>query len=111
MLGIRRYCLRRLTAQAAATLRLEGNHLGRQWEEIAGHHDEWGAFDREEIGFLLHSGKNEVDIDVVSHHTDNPPAQSPTALEAAIHITHADGAEERLVGDEKWQARSTTEDS
>jgi alpha-L-rhamnosidase len=88
-----------------------GSFTARVNGQVTGHHDEWDAFDREEIGFLLHSGKNEVDIDVVSHRTDNPAAQSPAALAAAIHITRADGTEQRLVTDGKWQARSTSQDS
>ena len=74
---------------------------------ITGHHDEWGAFDREEIASLLHPGDNEVDLDVVSHHTDAPSKTSPSAIAASIHLTHADGKEERIVTSGQWQARST----
>jgi alpha-L-rhamnosidase len=90
---------------------VRGSFIARVNGQVTGHHDEWGAFDREEIGFLLHSGKNEIDFDVASHRTYDPAAQSPAALAAAIDITRADGTEERLVTDEKWQARSTPEDS
>ena len=87
-----------------------GAFIARVNGQVTGHHDGWGAFDREEIGFLLHAGKNEIDIDVVSLRFNDPAAQSPAALAAAIHITRADGTEERLVTDEKWQARATPED-
>ena len=79
--------------------------------QVTGHHDEWGAFDREEIGHLLHPGKNEIEIDVVSHRTDGSSAQSPAALAAAIHITRADGTEVRLVTNDQWQDRSTSQAS
>ena len=74
--------------------------------KVTGHHDEWGAFDREEITTLLHAGDNEVELDVVSHRTDNPSATAPSAVAASIHLTHADGRQERIVSDERWQARS-----
>ncbi|MGA2890122.1 MAG: family 78 glycoside hydrolase catalytic domain [Terracidiphilus sp.] len=79
--------------------------------QVTGHHYEWGAFDREEIGHLLHFGKNEIEIDVISHRTHDPSAQSPAALAASIHITRTDGSEERLVTNDQWQARSTSQDS
>ncbi len=88
-----------------------GAFIARVNGQVTGHHDEWGAFDREEISSLLHSGKNEIEIDVVSHRTGQPSASSPAALAAAIHITCADGTEERLVTDDKWQARSTPQDA
>jgi alpha-L-rhamnosidase len=88
-----------------------GAFIARVNGQVTGHHDEWGAFDREEISSLLHPGKNEIEIDVVSHRTNRPSAPSPAALAAAIHITRADGTEERLVTDDKWQARSTQQDA
>jgi alpha-L-rhamnosidase len=88
-----------------------GAFVARVNGQVTGHHDEWGAFDREEISSLLHSGKNEIEIDVVSHRTDQHSAPSPAALAAAIHITRADGTEERLVTDDKWEARSSQQDA
>ena len=79
--------------------------------QVTGHHHEWGAFDREEIGYLLHAGENEIEIDVVSRLTKDPSAQSPAALAAAIHITLADGTEERVVTNDRWEGRSATESS
>jgi alpha-L-rhamnosidase len=76
--------------------------------EVTGHHDEWGAFDREEITSLLHSGDNEIELDVVSHRTDTPSNTAPSAVAASIRITDADGREERIVTNEQWQARSTS---
>jgi alpha-L-rhamnosidase len=73
---------------------------------ITGHQDEWGAFDREEIASLLHAGDNEVELDVTSHRTDTPSTTAPSAVAASIHVTLADGKEERLVTNTGWQARS-----
>jgi alpha-L-rhamnosidase len=88
-----------------------GAFVARVNGHVTGHHDEWGAFDREEIGSLLHAGKNEIEIDLVSHRTDDPAAKSPQALAASVRITRADGTEERLVTGERWQARSRAEDA
>lgn len=89
---------------------VRGAFIARVNGQTTGHHDEWGAFDCEEIGSLLHAGKNEIEIDVVSHRTDDAAAKSPVAMAAALHITRADGTEERLVTAEGWQARSTAQD-
>ena len=75
--------------------------------QITGHHDEWSAFDREEITSLLHPGDNEIEVDVISHRADAPATTSPSAFAASIHITHADGKQQRIVTDDQWQARST----
>ena len=88
-----------------------GEFAARVNGQIAGHHNEWGAFDREEITSLLHSGRNEIEIDMTSHHTDKPMERSPAALAASIHLTRADGTQERLVTDQQWQARSKSSDA
>jgi alpha-L-rhamnosidase len=75
--------------------------------KVTGHHDEWGAFDREEIASLLHTGDNEVELDVISHRADAPTATAPSAVAASIRLIRADGREERVVTNERWQARST----
>lgn len=76
---------------------------------ITGRHEGWGAFDREEIAYLLHPGDNEIEVDAVSRRATARPNTLPAALAAAIHITHADGREERIVTNDKWQSRSTTD--
>jgi alpha-L-rhamnosidase len=98
---------------SAASLHVlaRGAFVARVNGHVTGHHDEWGAFDREEIGSLLHPGKNEIEIDIVSHRTDDAAAKSPAAMAAALHITCANGTEERLVTGEGWQARSTAQDA
>jgi alpha-L-rhamnosidase len=88
-----------------------GQFIARVNGQITGHHDEWGAFDREEIAFLLHPGDNEIEVDLISHHTNAPSKMTPSALAVSIRITHADGKEERIVTDEQWQARSTSDDA
>ncbi len=86
-----------------------GKFIARVNGQITGHHDEWGAFDREEIGYLLHAGDNEIEVEVISHRAGGPNSTSPSAIAASIHITHADGREERIVTDEKWQARRNSD--
>ena len=65
--------------------------------QVSGHHDQWGAFDREEIASLLHPGDNEIELDVVSPHTGSASETAPSAVAASIRITDADGKEERIV--------------
>jgi alpha-L-rhamnosidase len=84
-----------------------GQFIARVNGKVTGHHDEWGAFDREEIGWLLHAGDNEIELDVVSHRADEDATTAPSALAASIHITGADGREERIVTNEQWEARAT----
>jgi alpha-L-rhamnosidase len=93
----------------AASLHLlaRGSFIARVNGQIAGHHDEWSAFDREEIASLLHPGDNDIEVDVISHRADAPSTTSPSAFAASIHITRADGTEERILTNEQWQTRST----
>jgi alpha-L-rhamnosidase len=80
---------------------------------VTGHHDGWGAFDREEIAGYLHEGENEIRLDVTSHRAKST---APAAIAATIHITYADGRQERLVtGDSTaggaWQVRTEASDA
>jgi alpha-L-rhamnosidase len=84
---------------------MRGEFTARVNGNVTGHHDEWGAFDREEIAPLLHAGDNEVEIEVVSHRTD-AFGGAPSALAAAIHLRLADGKQVRLVSGAQWQARA-----
>jgi alpha-L-rhamnosidase len=104
-----RYQLHLDATPNAASLHIlaRGKFIARVNGRVTGHHDEWGAFDREEIGYLLHSGDNEIEVEVISHRAGGPTSISPSAFAASIHITHADGREERIVTSEKWQARAT----
>ncbi|MGC1294149.1 MAG: family 78 glycoside hydrolase catalytic domain [Alloacidobacterium sp.] len=108
-----RYRLRLDAKPEAASLHVlaRGEFTARVNGQITGHHNEWGAFDREEITSLLHAGDNEVELDVVSHHTDNPSASAPSAVAASIRLTHADAKGERIVTNEQWQARSASSDT
>jgi alpha-L-rhamnosidase len=88
---------------------VRGEFVARVNGHMSGHHAEWGAFDREEITFLLHPGDNEIELDVISHRTEAPSTQAPSAVAASIHISRADGREERIVTNEQWEARTTSD--
>jgi alpha-L-rhamnosidase len=105
------YHLHLTGAPIAASLHVlaRGEFTARVNGHVTGHHNEWGAFDREEIAYLLHPGDNEIEVAVVSHRAGAPPATSPSAFAAAIRITHADGREERIVSNDQWQARAVSD--
>ncbi|HUK30372.1 MAG TPA: family 78 glycoside hydrolase catalytic domain, partial [Candidatus Acidoferrum sp.] len=88
---------------------MRGKFVARVNGHVTGHHDDWGAFDREEIAYLLHSGENEIEVDVISHRGDAPTSTSPSAFAASIHITNADRREGRIVTNEQWQARGASD--
>jgi alpha-L-rhamnosidase len=104
-----RYHLHLAEAPMAASFHvlMRGKFVARVNGSITGHHDEWGAFDREEITHLLHAGENEIELDVISHRAGAPPATSPSAFAASIRVTHPDGKEERIVTNDKWLVRAT----
>lgn len=104
-----RYRLHLDTNPQSASLHVlvRGEVTARVNDVIAGHHDEWGAFDREEIASLLHAGDNEIELDVLSQRTNAPSTTAPSAVAASIHLTLADGREERIISDAAWQARSS----
>jgi alpha-L-rhamnosidase len=106
-----RYHLHLNAIPGAASLHVlaRGQFTARVNGQVTGHHNEWGAFDREEIAFLLHPGDNEIEIDVISRRAGAPSDTSPSALAASIHITAANGTEERIVTNDKWEARSTSD--
>ena len=85
---------------------VRGEFTARVNGAITGHHNEWGAFDREEIASLLHPGDNEIDLDVTSHRTDSHSVTAPSAVAASVHLKLPNGDEERLVSNSDWQARS-----
>jgi alpha-L-rhamnosidase len=105
------YHLKLTTLPTAGSLHVlaRGKFIARVNGKIAGHHDEWGAFDREEIVHLLHPGDNEIEIDFVSHRTDQANDKAPAAVAAAIHLTLADGTQQRIVTNDQWQGRSSSE--
>jgi alpha-L-rhamnosidase len=84
---------------------VRGDFTARVNGTVAGHHNEWGAFDREEIGALLHAGENEIELTVKSHETGSAKETAPAAVAASIHVMLANGKEERIVSDEHWEAR------
>ena len=97
-------------APSAASLHVlvRGDFTARVNGTVTGHHNEWGAFDREEIASLLHPGDNEVLLDVTAHRTDTPSTTAPSAIAASIHITRANGQQDRIVTNDQWQARSNS---
>jgi alpha-L-rhamnosidase len=104
-----RYTLHLDAAPSAASLHIDarGKFVAHVNGKETGHHDGWGAFDREEITSLLHPGDNAIEIDFESRPTANATTGSPAALAASIRITDASGAERRIVSDKYWQARAT----
>lgn len=108
-----RYLLHLDAKPQAASLHVlvRGEFTARVNGKVTGHHDEWGAFDREEIASLLHPGDNEVELDVISHRSSSPATAAPAAVAASIHLTRADGTQERIVTNGQWQARSKPDGS
>lgn len=88
-----------------------GQVIARVNGQVTGKHENWGAFDREEITGLLHTGDNDIELDCVSRKGNAPATTSYAAVAASIHITSADGRERRIVSDSTWMARSTSEDT
>lgn len=88
---------------------VRGKFIAHVNGHVSGHHDEWGAFDREEITSLLQPGDNDIELDVISHRADAPSTTAPSAVAASIHITHADGRSERIVTSQHWLARSSAD--
>jgi alpha-L-rhamnosidase len=93
---------------ASLHVMVRGEFTARVNSTVTGHHDEWGAFDREEITSLLHAGDNEIQIAMTSHQTGSSTTTSPSAASASIRVTLADGKEERIVSNADWQARSNS---
>ncbi|ADV81830.1 alpha-L-rhamnosidase [Terriglobus saanensis SP1PR4] len=96
---------------AAASLHIlaPGRVIARVNGQVTGHHDEWSAFDQEEISGFLHVGDNEIQLDAVSRRGSRSANTSRAAVAASIHITPANGVEQRIVTDEHWLARETSE--
>jgi len=95
------------TQAASLHVMVRGEFTARVNGSITGHHEEWGAFDREEIASLLHTGDNEIELVVISHRTGSAASTSPSAAAASIHVTLENGKEDRIVSNADWQARST----
>jgi len=104
-----RYALHLDAAPSAASLHVDarGKFVAHVNGKETGHHDEWGAFDREEITALLHSGDNEIEIDVQSSTDGDEKDTHPAGLAASIHLTEPSGIERRIVSDKSWQVRTS----
>ncbi|HEY4357208.1 MAG TPA: family 78 glycoside hydrolase catalytic domain [Acidobacteriaceae bacterium] len=92
-----------MLASASAVARVNGH--------VTGHHDHWGAFDREEITDLLHAGENEIELDCISQRGNPSAGSSRAAVAVAIHVTDASGKERRIVSDGSWSARANASDA
>lgn len=73
---------------------------------VTGHHNEWSAFDQQEISSLLHAGDNEIEIDATSRSAGRSATTSRAAVAASIHLTPAVGSPQRIVSDRHWLARA-----
>ncbi len=85
-----------------------GQFTARVNGTVSGHHDEWGAFDREEITTLLHAGENVIELDVTAHKGPSG-VTSPSAVAASIHVTDGQGREARIVSDGRWEASASAD--
>jgi alpha-L-rhamnosidase len=88
-----------------------GTYIARVNGVVTGHHEEWGAFDAEQIEPYLRVGQNDVEIDMISHRAGRDSELPPAALAASIRLTGVDGKQERIVSDATWQARGAATDS
>lgn len=79
--------------------------------QVTGRHENWSAFDREEISGLLHPGDNEIELACVSRKGKPPATDSYAAIAASIHLTDANGQERRIVSDSTWLAKSANENT
>jgi alpha-L-rhamnosidase len=86
-----------------------GQVIARVNGQVTGRHEDWGAFDREEITGLLRPGDNEIELDCVSRKGQPPATTSYAAIAASIHVTDANGQERRIVSDRTWLARPADE--
>ncbi|RXH56304.1 family 78 glycoside hydrolase catalytic domain [Granulicella sibirica] len=87
-----------------------GNYTATVNGKTTGQHEEWSAFDWEEIGSLLKPGDNEILIKVTAPRLGDKQkaAGGPAGFAASLRITDADGAERRITSDKAWQTRPTT---
>jgi alpha-L-rhamnosidase len=108
-----RYRLHLDSKPQAASLHVlvRGHFTVRVNGTVTGHHDEWGAFDREELAGLLHAGDNEIELKVTSQRAGSPTETVPSAVAASIHVRLANGEEERIVSDDRWQARAGSDEA
>ena len=104
-----RYTLHLDAAPMAASLHVDarGQFVAHVNGKETGHHNEWSAFDREEITSLLHTGDNEIEIDEESRPRGGEKLGSPAALAASLRVTDSMGRERRIVTDKTWEARDT----
>jgi alpha-L-rhamnosidase len=71
-----------------------------------GQHDDFCAFDWEEIGPLLKSGDNEILVKITSPEAKSPSTTAPAGFAASLRITSSDNTERRIASDNTWMVRT-----
>jgi alpha-L-rhamnosidase len=115
-------CLRQTPAEFRYKLHLEakpeaaslhvlvrGEFTARVNGTVRGHHEEWGAFDREELAFVAACGDNEIELKVKSHDDGVGYGDCAGCGGGVDSCDAGEGKEERMVSDERWQARAGVE--
>ena len=106
-----RYELRLTEVPIAASLHVaaRGDSVVHINGHISGHHNGWGAFDREELVGLLHAGTNQIEVSVKPQQAQRSGPVLAGLLAASIRYTSAEGTETRVVTNDAWQARTNPE--
>lgn len=108
-----RYVLALPSLPRAASLHVmvRGSFIARVNGKESGRHVDWGAFDREEIVHLLHTGDNVVEIEAISMHGGPHDPTFPSAAAVAVHLTDDQGHERRIVSNAGWQGRTDAKEN
>ncbi|MEG9435777.1 family 78 glycoside hydrolase catalytic domain [Edaphobacter sp. HDX4] len=81
---------------------------------VAGHKADWNAFDREEIGDLLHygagpAGDNLITFDVDAQSARNGELPLPATVAAVLRLEQSPGKHKVIVTNRDWQASNNTD--
>ncbi len=94
-----------LTARDNFELTVNGKEVGRKHN--------WSGFDRQETGYLLHAGKNVVEVKVKTEEPEDDDSERAAKLEqqpflaGVLKIVEADGQVVRMFTDEKWEVKES----
>jgi len=95
--------------EAALFLLARGTFLAKVNGRAVGTKSDWGEFDRVDVVEQLVSGRNSIEITVISTVTDDDAPQAPNFVKAALsgvlRITGSDGRIMRFPINEQWSAR------
>jgi alpha-L-rhamnosidase len=98
-----------LTARSDFDLKVNGKEVTRKHG--------WMSFDRQEIGYLLRAGKNEIEVTVTpSDPGEYDPNRAeklarPPAMAGVLKINEASGNVLRIGSDGKWEARGAGQEN